>query len=156
SFATAFCLKMAESGDQAPSALSIHFGDEFLAPTLKLERRHRRPSRFGVRYDIPFSKLGHSSTAGTLSYLLFRGGYLSAGQVLHVVRNLINEKRKEQIPIRRASVADAGNIVPDFPGLKADPVFISALADLLSSDGITTVLLYSIPEHGAEDYVIDQ
>jgi KaiC/GvpD/RAD55 family RecA-like ATPase len=166
SFAEAFCMKVDQASLGEASALSLHFADEFSVDRFgELRRAHRRPIVTGIRFDIPFH--GHkratldkgapsSSRDATLSYVLFRSGYLAPGHVLQAVADLIAEKRKQGLPIRRAAIADAGNIVPDFPALKADPVFLSALCDLLSTERITTVLLYSLPEHGAEDYVIDQ
>jgi KaiC/GvpD/RAD55 family RecA-like ATPase len=164
SLAAAFCMTLDRAPGGAASTLSVHFADEFAAGQLKLRREHRRPISVGLRFDVPFRDPGfpdkkrvHNAPPDcTLSYVLFRSGYLAAGHVLQVIRDILSQKRRQGFPVRRAVIADAGNIVPDFPALKADPVFLSALCDLLSSEGITTLLLYSMPEHGAEDFVIDQ
>jgi KaiC/GvpD/RAD55 family RecA-like ATPase len=142
------------------SSLSLHFADEFQF-SLEIPRVARMPSPFGVRYDFPISATG-KVTAGqggklgsTLSYVLFRSGYLAPAHVLHTVRQIIAEKRRLQTPIRRAVITDVGNIGPNFPALRADPVFLPALCDLFVSEGITTVLVYS-PPVATLDTMLDQ
>jgi hypothetical protein len=157
SFAHAFSQTVEEDSGVTPCSLSLHFADEFQSSLGDLRRQNQRPTQFGVRYDIPLSRnIGRDGLSPTLSYILFRSGYLASGHVLQTVRDVISEKRKLQTPIKRAVISDAGNIAPDFPALKDDQAFLPALCDLLTSEGITTVIIYSRPEHGAEDYVVDQ
>ena len=117
-------------------------------------RKTSRPTPFGGRYDIPFT--GRQRNIGAVVHLFFKSGYLGPGQVIQVISDLITEKRDAGVPIRRAVIADAGNILPDFPVLKNDPAFIPALSNLLASQGITTLIIYSRPEHGGPDHIIDQ
>lgn len=157
SFAHAFSQTVDEDSGVTPCSLSLHFADEFQSSLGDLRRQNQRPTPFGVRYDIPLSRhIGRDGLGPTLSYILFRSGYLASGQVLQTVRDVISEKRKLQTPIKRAVISDAGNIAPDFPALKDDQAFLPSLCDLLTSEGITTIIVYSRPEHGAEDYVVDQ
>lgn len=157
-FGIAFC--DAVGGDERgflPSALFLHLAAESSSGRTgqAFSRAIGRPCPVGTRYDIPLSSDSRSAHS-SVTHLFFRSGYLAPGQVLHVVRELIGEKRDHGAPIRRAVIADAGNILPDFPALKKDPAFIPALCSLLASEGITTLLIYSRPEHGGPDYIIDQ
>jgi KaiC/GvpD/RAD55 family RecA-like ATPase len=149
-----------DTGGITPCSLSLHFADEFQSSLGDRKRKDQRPTSFGVRYDIPIPDpdipIGRDGLGPTLSYILFRSGYLASGHVLQTVRDVISEKRKTQTPIKRAVISDAGNLAPDFPALRNEPAFLPALCDLLTSEGITTVIVYSRPEHGAEDYVVDQ
>lgn len=149
-----------DTGGITPCSLSLHFADEFQSSLGDRKRKDQRPTPFGVRYDIPIPDapvpIGRDGLGPTLSYILFRSGYLASGHVLQTVRDVIAEKRKTQTPIKRAVISDAGNLAPDFPALRGEPSFLPALCDLLTSEGITTVIVYSRPEHGAEDYVVDQ
>ncbi len=155
-FARAFCETLDKDAGATACALSLHFADEFQLITQDFRRRTQRPNPFGVRYDVPLQTSGKDGLASTLTRVLFRSGYLAPGHVLQTVRDMILEKRKTQTPIRRAVISDAGNIAPNFPALKEDPVFIPALCELLTSEGITTVLLYSSHEGDAYDPILDQ
>lgn len=156
SFAHAFSTTIDQDSSVTPCSLSLHFADEYQSCLGDLRRENQRSFEFGVRYDIPLSQKGRDGLCSTLSYILFRSGHLAAGQVLHTVRDIIGQKRKKQTPIRRAIISDAGNIAPDFPALKAEQAFLPALCDLLTSEGITTIIVYSRPEGGSHDYVVDQ
>ena len=157
SFARSFSGMLDKDSGTVSCALSLNFADEFQSYRNDLQRDKQRPTAFGVRYDIPLpGQRGRDGLGATLSYVLFRSGYLASGQALQTVRDLIVEKRKCQTPIRRAVISDAANIAPDFPALKSDPAFIPALCDLLTSEGITTVIVYSKPELEGDDHVIDQ
>lgn len=134
------------------SALFLHFSAEThkdRQPIFTWKRA--RPRAVGTRYDVPVPGAPPDSNA-SVTHLFFRSGYLAPGQVLQVVLDLIAEKRRLGVPIRRAVVADAGNIAPDFPALRNDLAFIPALCSILSSEAITTLLIYSYPEHGAKDW----
>lgn len=132
-------------------ALSLHLADDFPLSHVRLRAEDRQPMNFGVRYDQHF-RGGTSS----LTYVLFRSGYVAPGFILQIIRDLIAERRRAQTPFKRAAIVDAGNIAADFPALKADPTFLPALCELLAAEGVTTLLVYSLPRHGAPDYVVDQ
>jgi KaiC/GvpD/RAD55 family RecA-like ATPase len=153
-FAHQFTVTPDRNSGVTQCSLSLHFADEFHRTGLL--RENQRPSPFGVRYDIPLGTAARDHRGSTLSFVLFRPGFLASGHVLHTVREIIAEKRKSQTPIRRAVISDAGNIASDFPALKEDQAFLLALCDLLASEGITTIIVYSTPEHGGEDFVVEQ
>jgi KaiC/GvpD/RAD55 family RecA-like ATPase len=127
----------------SPAALSLHFADEF-QQIVAVPRSARISSLFGARYDLPLTALGKDGRASTLSYLHLRSGFLDAAHVLHAVQEIIAEKRRQQTPIKRAVVADLGNIFSCFPALREDAAFIPCLCDLFASEGITTFLVYSM------------
>jgi KaiC/GvpD/RAD55 family RecA-like ATPase len=155
-FARSFSKTLEEDIVATPCALSLHFADEFQSIRQQFRREKQQPNPFGVRYDMPLQPEVHDKLSPTLSYILFRSGFLAPGFVLQTVRDIIREKRKSQTPIRRAVISDAGNIAPNFPALKDDPVFIPALCDLLTTEGITTIIVYSPPEQGTYDPALDQ
>ncbi len=141
----------------ASSALSLHFADEFQSALSEFRPSMRRPCAFGVRYDVPLTgNAGADGVAPRVCYVLFRSGFLNSGQVLQTVRDLLAEHRRAQTPIRRAVISDAGNLASCFPSLHADPLFVPTLCDLLSSEAVTSVLVYSEPKQHANDHVMEQ
>lgn len=165
-FGAAFCEAVSRDHDEAklgasPCALFLHFSVEtHEGSPSSFSWKNAQPSSSGARYDVPLrSPPGDAivrEVKGHVVHVFFRSGFLTPGQVFQVLRDLVREKRREGSPIRRAVVVDAGNIVPDFPALNADLAFIPALCSILSSEAITTLLIYSYPEHGGTDYIIDQ
>ena len=153
-FGELFARTPEEDPGVAGSALSVHFSDDF--PGVPFGPEDLKQGAPGVRYDRPLGEPGEDGMGPTRSYILFRSGYISPGPVMRFLRDLIAEKRALQIPILRAVISDLGNIGPDFPPLKLDSLFVPAICDLLASQGITTLLIYSHPQRGGEDPVLDQ
>ena len=149
---SAFALSFAQKEDTRQQdltacSLSLNFADEFVR---NFRRDEQRRVPVGIRYDVP---IGGN---GTHSYVLFRSGYVAPGHVLETVRAIIAEKRRDGMKITRAVVTDTGNIASSFPALADDPMFLSALCLLLTSEGISTVLVYSRPDHPTGDRILDQ
>src|ERR1043166_2791212 len=154
-FADAFARTLPTADYGSGCSISLQFADEFQAFQGAFTRESQRLSSFGVRYDVRLSPPGEDGLFSTLSYILFRPGYLAPGCVLQTVRDLIAEKRKQQLPIRRAVISDASALSSSFPALKDDPIFLPSLCALFTSEGITTVVPYSRPQSAKSGLLLE-
>ncbi|HCR55873.1 TPA: hypothetical protein DIV49_02775, partial [Candidatus Saccharibacteria bacterium] len=145
-----FAVKQTRPG----SALALHFGDEFPPMGFAIKRQHQRSFGWGERYEVSPDQFGGSSCG--IDYVLLQSGYVAPGFVLQSIQSLIAERKKAQAPFRRAVISDLGNVNSSFPALLDDAAFLPALTEILTSEGITTLLVYSISQTAKSESVLNQ
>ena len=146
-FAEEFC-KVRGSEEQC--ALSIHFGHDLPWASLAQGQPKIARAGAGLRYEVRYPE------CIPVHYYLFRGSYLSAGQILDEMRSFLDARRRELVTVKRAVIGDFANLSSQFPFLQQDPLFIPTLRDLLMIRGITSTLIYTPSERADHEEVYDQ